>query len=261
MLSIHSYSSNLNLGDSIQSIALSRLLTEPFVYEDRNQFKSKDKTYVCNGWLNEEWISYNQSQDHQKYIFAGVYCADETSFNELLSIAQYYKLIVGCRDPYTYNKFINEEVKVELIGCATLTLPRYYGPRKGTIWVDCNEDANGFKDALPYFEVSHKRQETSWELELSVANNLLFKYARAEHVITSRLHCFYPCLAFGTPVTLFYDENDPRFSLVKSWGIQSGMKVYSNTVIDEYGTVKDMVEEYANKYISFLKSQGVNIIY
>jgi hypothetical protein len=32
------------------------------------------------------------------------------------------------------------------------------------------------------------------------AGNLLHRYARAHVVITSRLHCLLPCLAYGTPV-------------------------------------------------------------
>ena len=38
---------------------------------------------------------------------------------------------------------------------------------------------------------------------MTLAKNLLNKYASAKLVITSRIHCAIPCLSLGTPVLLF----------------------------------------------------------
>lgn len=55
------------------------------------------------------------------------------------------------------------------------------------------------------------------------AEELLARYARAKLVITSRIHCALPCLAFGTPV-IFVNRNleDPRFT-----GFLEYMRSYS----------------------------------
>ena len=65
---------------------------------------------------------------------------------------------------------------------------------------------------------------TSNTLEkFKAAERILERYARAKLVVTSRLHCALPCLAFGTPV-IFVHRNlrDPRFS-----GYLEYMRAYS----------------------------------
>jgi len=48
---------------------------------------------------------------------------------------------------------------------------------------------------------------------LERANRLLERYARAKLVITTRLHCALPCVAFGTPVLLVTESpHNPRLS-------------------------------------------------
>ena len=50
------------------------------------------------------------------------------------------------------------------------------------------------------------------EYRMARAEALLFQYARAKLVITSRLHAALPCVAFGTPVIFVHrDLNSPRF--------------------------------------------------
>src|SRR5262249_33119050 len=48
----------------------------------------------------------------------------------------------------------------------------------------------------------------------AMAQQLLKLYSSAKLVITSRLHCALPCVAFGTPVILLRRgiESDPRFA-------------------------------------------------
>jgi hypothetical protein len=65
-------------------------------------------------------------------------------------------------------------------------------------------------------------------LRLERARELLDLYARAELVITSRLHCAMPCIAFETPVLMFHKNlRDPRFGgideLLRIKGTTEGM--------------------------------------
>lgn len=56
----------------------------------------------------------------------------------------------------------------------------------------------------------------------TVARSLLRQFSEARLVITSRLHCALPCLAFGTPVVMLHRyANDPRFA-----GINRYLRIY-----------------------------------
>lgn len=69
--------------------------------------------------------------------------------------------------------------------------------------------------------------ETNRSLKFTKAQQYLGKYAKAELVITSRLHVTLPCLAFGTPVVLVHeDPDDPRFS-----GLNEYMNIVARDVI------------------------------
>ena len=56
---------------------------------------------------------------------------------------------------------------------------------------------------------SNKYSQKFWQAE-----ELLSRYAKAQLVITSRLHCALPCLAMGTPVIFIHPKyhEDTRFA-------------------------------------------------
>jgi hypothetical protein len=60
--------------------------------------------------------------------------------------------------------------------------------------------------------VPRSEKQKNSKYKFSLAQKRLDEYAQAKLVITSRLHCALPCLAFGTPV-IFIHKNlkDPRF--------------------------------------------------
>lgn len=82
--------------------------------------------------------------------------------------------------------------------------------------------------------VRSKQGETKRIQRFKEAEALLARYAQAKLVITSRLHCALPCLAFGTPVIFVNkDLKDPRFT-----GFLEYMRSYSP---DEFKyQIKDM---------------------
>jgi polysaccharide pyruvyl transferase WcaK-like protein len=66
------------------------------------------------------------------------------------------------------------------------------------------------------------------------AQEMLDAYAQAKMVVTTRLHCALPCLAFGTPV-LFVTDNpkDPRFEgMLELMRHCSGRELHKETLID-----------------------------
>ncbi len=48
------------------------------------------------------------------------------------------------------------------------------------------------------------------EERLEQAELVLLEYARAHCVVTSRLHCALPCVAFGTPVIFVMPQSEPE---------------------------------------------------
>jgi exopolysaccharide biosynthesis predicted pyruvyltransferase EpsI len=58
-------------------------------------------------------------------------------------------------------------------------------------------------DQSKYISHYHPARHSEKE-RFSVAEDFLKKYATAKLVVTSRLHCAIPCLAFGTPVIFIH---------------------------------------------------------
>lgn len=75
-------------------------------------------------------------------------------------------------------------------------------------------------------ELPSKKYSTKEKFEL--AENLLYKYARAKLVITSRIHCALPCLALGTPV-IFLNGFD---SIVDSCRFDGVLDLFNRIDID-----------------------------
>lgn len=63
------------------------------------------------------------------------------------------------------------------------------------------------------------KQYPSTEDKLNYAENLIRRYAEADCVITSRIHCALPCLGLGTPVIFIQNENDKKYSSDRFGGI------------------------------------------
>lgn len=111
---------------------------------------------------------------------------------------------VGCRDQHTFNLIRSAGIKGYLNGCMTLTLPKieFYRERKKVFIVDvCDE-------LLPFIP-SDLKKDAEYRTHLvyhkfvseKEALSIYDQYKReAKLVITSRLHCAVPCLAYGIPV-------------------------------------------------------------
>jgi hypothetical protein len=122
---------------------------------------------------------------------------------------------IGCRDMHTTDLLNKLGVKAYFSGCLTLTLKRPDVPKNDSILlVDCDPSVvsqiqksfNQIKIVSPIIKPDTLNREFLAEL-------LLEEYAKAKLVITSRLHCALPCLAFKTPVIFIHPNlNDIRFS-------------------------------------------------
>jgi exopolysaccharide biosynthesis predicted pyruvyltransferase EpsI len=135
---------------------------------------------------------------------------------------------IGCRDQHTMNLLQAQNIKVYYSGCLTLTLLYSAGQRiqlpssqNPILVVDAHiTERELFRDLVPE-HIREKAMYLSHALikllpqnqKYEEAQRLLLQYQQAHYVITSRLHCALPCLAFGTPVLFLYGKmnTDPRF--------------------------------------------------
>jgi hypothetical protein len=144
---------------------------------------------------------------------------------------------IGCRDPHTYAKILrglrrmrlSRPADVYISGCATSTLGTgaqrsFDADSQAPVYiVDVSrKNLDGLVpdrilDSAQYISHVYAGDPAlpgARDVKFATARSLLATYERAGLVITSRLHCALPCLAFGTPV-LFYHEtyapNDVRY--------------------------------------------------
>ena len=124
---VRSYFKTWNLGDAIQTVALSRLLpsVEAWPGEDR----ADGRPFVANGWLGRQPL-YPATT-----VYAGIYVSSKMPEHYVSVAASKHQ--VGVRDPHTLVAFTSRGYgNNELVGCASLTLPRYNGARSGELHVD-----------------------------------------------------------------------------------------------------------------------------
>lgn len=243
------YRGTHNLGDAIQTVALSRLLPGPLKGVRRKDAGGPRCDWlVANGWLGDNRPPRPGSPT--PCLFAGVFLAQDHNLEWLRRSPR----PVGAKDPDTYERLTREGVDSEMIGSATLTFPRYYGRRSGVYVVDARAAEGVSRTAVTV--THHLPRGANWREQWSRATRVLDLYRRARLVYTSRLHVALPCIAFGTPVVFYCPDpariNDPhvnrRVSLLRALEVEDG-------VVTEVSA-----EGLAGRYRSFLgRHLGVEV--
>lgn len=214
------YRKTNNLGDAIQTIALSRLLAGQLsgVYRDAIRAEQAIKPQlIVNGYLNgpcpPKPLGASLIGIHTARMEAANWCKLEGK-------------PVYARDSWSLKRLRENGCQAEWIGCATMTLPKYTGPRSGVVVVDLGKEkmklpseATFLSNFPPY------PHNISWQTQWDIALTNLELVKKAAMVYTNRLHIILPCLAFGTPVycpsTVWHGLNTPqRFSLLKDIGFE-----------------------------------------
>ena len=120
---------------------------------------------------------------------------------------------IGCRDRTTRDRLASAGVQAFFSGCisTTLALPGDDGPAECGPHYQIDDAADAMARATT---LTHKTDlaQRSFNDRITDALERLALYQRAASVSTSRLHCYLPCRALGTPTT-FHAENpaDLRF--------------------------------------------------
>ncbi len=120
---------------------------------------------------------------------------------------------IGCRDRTTRDRLASTGVQAFLSGCVTTTLalPADDGPPTRGPRYRVDDAGHSVRGAT---ELTHDLDPPHGFFSERMAESLarLALYQRAASVSTSRLHCYLPCRALGTPVTFHAeDPADIRF--------------------------------------------------
>ena len=223
---IFKYKESTNLGDEIQSIAAKQFLPRIDKYVDRDYlhtYNGADLKVIMNGWFMEKPFNWPPSKEIKPLFISFHASKSQNADKEIVSIKHrdYYRLHepIGCRDHKTVSLFKKIGVKAYYSGCLTLTLNKRSVEKTGKIII-----VDPFRNNLPkilvdkymdQFIPEKEKSNIEWiyqdngeediEKRYELADKMLDAYAGAKLVITSRIHCALPCLAFGTPV-LFLDS-------------------------------------------------------
>lgn len=244
-----------NLGDDVQTIAQMQYLpknTRQIIVDREKVNKDSRKCYlIMNGW----WMHNDKNFPPHENI-TPIYISFHIEKNGLLSnkaIAHYKKFEpIGCRDIHTMEKLKQKGVDAYFSGCLTLTLKNPFTnfKRNNILIVDAHLPSKvvypwGADHLLAKLIPQHIQDKAEYlehELPNRIDRNdmiqrqaytqtLLNKYATAKLVITSRLHCALPCVAYGTPVIVLQQnlKTDNRFT-----GLRDYFHGYSsiNDVVD-----------------------------
>ncbi len=224
--------STRNLGDDIQSLAARRFLPGVDVVVDRDALNRAPGPDPCkiilNGWFTHRPDNWPPAPD-LKPLFISTHISPMSvgpkecrmKASDLLMQGASLDYLrrhapIGCRDLATVELLRSHSVAAYFSGCLTLTLDRPAGPRQDVVYcVDAGKDVVrrlaskvGVEVKTTTHTLTPDEANEADEARLARAEQRLQQYATARLVVTSRLHCAMPCLAFGTPVVYVFEHPD-----------------------------------------------------
>ena len=253
--------STSNIGDNFQTIAAEQhlpVVNKKVNRDNLNQVVERYKfVLIMNGWYTHIPENWPPSESIIP-VFIGFHITESYHVQKLLlsdESISYYKRNepIGCRDKKTAELLSNRGVQTYYSKCLTLTFPkREYEPQNGKVFLVDVEDIPIPKN-LEQGSISLTHivpRFISDENKMLIAKQILDKYENeAALVITSRIHCAIPCIAFGIPVIFFGDPDDYRVSILKDIGYE----IYKKPKLSIIYNVLKRARKTSKNNILFLK--------
>jgi len=205
-----------NIGDDIQSIAVSQFLPRVDVRVDRDQikrYKTIDPTIVVmNSWITKNPKHWPPPKGIVP-IYFGCCGGNEVFYSDksLAHLSRYQP--VGCRDIYTMYRLRAFGLKAYFSGCATAFIKPYSAElKKHIIFVDVQPTM----EKLIPVEIRQKAVRVTnfisgvenSSLQYDKAMEALRYYSSAKLIVTSRLHAALPCIGMKIPVVVLIDPEN-----------------------------------------------------
>jgi hypothetical protein len=228
-----SYSTN-NLGDEIQSIAARQFLPSVDLLIDRDDWTTApphpEGTFkiILNGWFTrypEQWpppdlllpLPISMHITRERYRPSALRAPAQALLEGAALAYLKRHQPIGGRDLSTVRLLRQHGVDSYFSGCVTLTLDT--GPiARGDYICAVDLDDETYRRLAEHARtpiVRLRHRDTgggSFAQRSAKAERLLSLYAQARCVVTTRLHCALPSIAFGTP-TLFVNNVADRYRL------------------------------------------------
>lgn len=217
--------SAINIGDDLQLIAIENLYKEMGVDYNEviriglSQLSSYDGEYVIlpisfplYGYREELYITMFSPKIIPVFLGLSI-MSGNISEEEVIYLRRFEP--IGCRDYYTVELLRGKNICAYLNGCMTATLP-HAGSVKGSevYLVDVSQKYRPYipQDLLKNAKITSQILHDCDDPENAVKERLKDYVNNARLVITTRLHCAWPCLALGIPVILMKDRFSFRFT-------------------------------------------------
>lgn len=246
--------------------------------EKLNEYRGNTLKLIMNGWFMHRPANWPPSPDIDPLMISFHLNSQARDQMLNAKGLEWFKqhAPVGCRDPYTLDMLTSAGVECYHSGCLTTAFQNRYGGRTGDIYfVDVLFRAPGWSTSIRTSRellkailsgdvikmntrsrllselfsedllkkaktISHYHPARHSEKErFAVAENFLEKYATAKLVVTSRLHCALPCLAFGTPVIFVHHGFRNEYDLCRLNGVTD---LFNTIYIDDKGNVSSNFE-------------------
>ena len=217
------YNLGVNLGDVVQSIAAAQFI-DPVIYFDRDlpshtvippglgQVSLIMNAY-WSGWdgKNPTWLQEMPLDARIKPLWISSHFDGGCTFTpEIIAYLKRFEPI-GCRDNWSLKKIQALGIDAYFSNCLTITLTNTTPDKRGDdiYIVDIPKDVYSRFPEEILDNATFLTHNSVWAKDnikrgslykFDEAQLLLEKYMSAKLVITSRLHCATPCLAFNTPV-------------------------------------------------------------
>lgn len=221
-LSFQSINPLFNLGDAIQTLAVSQHLPSIDVLVDRETISSYDGeecAVVMNGWFSHNPENWPPSNKIIPIFFGFHVSAEAVSFYK--NHVNYFKRFqpIGCRDISTVNLMKSWGVDAFLSHCCTLTFPKRAAPPKSGSFIFVDVERRLFPYLQPATQISHNLVSMSAEEQLSYARRTIDFYSEfGSYMVTSRIHAAMPALAMGLPI-LFVGSGSGRTNILSQIGV------------------------------------------
>jgi hypothetical protein len=215
-----------NLGDDIQALAAALLLPRVDAYVDRDRLDKVSLTephhVIMNSWFAIKRYAATPSASILPHYFSQCIGRPEL-LNDAWLNEWRRRAPIGCRDTHSVSLLQERGIDAHFTGCLTTWMGRFFQPpekREGIIFVDVPPAMERF---IPESIRAHARRITNETVKGE--SNQLSRFRKiaeicdilrnAEMVVTRRLHTALPCVGFGTPVTVYLqddEKNRQRFS-------------------------------------------------
>jgi len=237
--------------------------------EKLNEYNGNNLKLIMNGWFMHRPSNWPPSDKIEPLVTSfHLNSQAKESMLSKKSIEWFKKHgPVGCRDTYTLDVLSKAGVETYLSGCLTSTFENKFNYRSNDIyfadalfrvpgWSTSARTPRELLKAILSGDLIKMNQRTRLLNELfdedimqvsksishyhparhsekerfSVAEDFLKKYATAKLVVTSRIHCALPCLAFGTPVIFIHFGFRNEYDTCRLKGITD---LFNTIYIDE----------------------------